>query len=158
MPEQRGLIVINVMGELDQVALREYDRARSIAALRGLVNWLLRRSNDLLVLDSVLRDARLKSQHGLGIRAVPIDEIVGSGGRTDDFDRAFYPRRDVTQEKWISVDKASREGVPLPTVELRKVNEHYFVMDGHHRISVARQHEQRFIDAYVVKIIMTRRI
>ena len=34
----------------------------------------------------------------------------------------------------------------LPAIELYKIGETYFVKDGNHRVSVAREHGQRFID------------
>ncbi|MBI5670931.1 MAG: hypothetical protein HZC41_23305 [Chloroflexi bacterium] len=144
--------------DFEQQSYYDYSRARFWAAVRGILNWLLRKRNDLLALDTLLENARIQNQHAVGVCVVPINQIVGSSGRTGDFDRAFYPRRGTTQEKWVSVSRASREGVALPPVELRKVGEQYFVVDGHHRISVARQHGQHFIDAHVVEMVIARRM
>lgn len=72
------------------------------------------------------------------VQAVPIDRIVGSGGRPYDFDRAFYPIRAHTRERWVSVADLWYRGVDLPPVSLVKAGDDYFVVDGHHRISVAR--------------------
>ncbi len=146
------------MVELEVTSQNDFSAARFRAKLRSMMTRLLGKCNELLSLEAVLDGALVKGQHALGIRTVPIDEIVGSGGRADEFDRAFYPRRDLTRERWKRVDQASKSGVELPPVELRKVGEQYFVMDGHHRISVARQRGQRYIDAQVVEMIIARRL
>ena len=39
----------------------------------------------------------------------------------------------------------------LPPVSLYKVGGFYFVLDGHHRVSVARFHGVEWIDAYVTE-------
>jgi hypothetical protein len=78
-------------------------------------------------------------QHAsLGVQMIPIDGIVGSSGRSRDFDRAFYPLRVHTRDRWLSVADLWYRGVTLPPVSLVKVGDDYFVTDGHHRISVAR--------------------
>ena len=40
----------------------------------------------------------------------------------------------------------------LPPVELYKIGDIYFVRDGNHRVSVARQQGQVYIDAYVTEL------
>jgi len=83
---------------------------------------------------------------------VPIDRIVGSVGRYRDFDRAFLPRQVRTRDRWESVDRAHREGTEVPAIELYKIGEVYFVKDGNHRVSVARERGQAFIDAHVIEV------
>ena len=52
----------------------------------------------------------------------------------------------------MSIDSAHIEDVILPPVDLFKIGEIYFVRDGNHRISVARERGQEFMDAYVIEI------
>ena len=73
-------------------------------------------------------------------------------GRYRDFDRAFLPRQERTRGRWVNVDSAHHEDIILPPVDLYKVGEIYFVRDGNHRISVAREQGQDFIDAHVTEI------
>ena len=84
-----------------------------------------------------------------GLRAVRIDNIVGSAGRLEDFDLDFLPINDRMRERWVSIAMAANAFAPLPPVELVQVGEEYFVRDGHHRISVARARRQEMIDADV---------
>lgn len=84
-----------------------------------------------------------------GVRPVPIHLIKGSMGRTGDFDANFRPMQERTRSRWVSVANAQLSGIALPPVDLIQVGEHYFVRDGHHRISVARALGQTTVDAVV---------
>ena len=83
---------------------------------------------------------------------VPVDKILGSLGRYRDFDRAFLPIQTRTKARWISIDRAHYEEIILPPVELYQIGEVYFVRDGNHRVSVARERGQTYIDAFVTEI------
>lgn len=138
-----------------QLAHRHFERAKHKAEWRDLYSRLTRKCNHLLAFDQVRQGQPLKGQRYRGLQIVPIDSIVGSEGRSHDFDRAFFPRQTHTQERWISIDQAHHNQTPLPPVDLVKMGEMYFVRDGNHRISVARAHGQEFIDAYVTEIEMS---
>lgn len=84
-----------------------------------------------------------------GVKTVPVDQIVGSLNRYHEFDRAFLPREDQLASRWQKVDRAFYEDIHLPPVVLYKVGEVYFVVDGHHRVSVAREKGQMYIEAEV---------
>lgn len=81
---------------------------------------------------------------------VPLSKIVGSEGRSEDFDADFRPLKMHNRERWISVAAARQTGVVLPAVELLQSGDKYYVRDGHHRISVAKLMGQLEIDARVV--------
>lgn len=130
----------------------DFDRAHTKAVWREILNHLLQRSNRLLPLDEVRKRLPLYGQHYLGIQQVPIEAIIGSEGRYNDFDRAFLPRQTQTRQRWESVDRAHLDDISLPPIELYKVGPAYFVKDGNHRVSVAREKGQAFIDAVVVEL------
>jgi hypothetical protein len=88
----------------------------------------------------------------LGRRVVAVDKIVGSVGRSRDFDRDFLPVRRSLGERWKRVDRAFHRGVELPAVELYELGRSYFVVDGNHRISVARYQGVRWIEAEVTRL------
>lgn len=81
---------------------------------------------------------------------VPLEAIVGSEDRVEDFDAAFRPLRRNTRDRWISVAVARRRHVALPAVELVQTADGYYVRDGHHRISVAKAAGQQAIEARIV--------
>jgi hypothetical protein len=108
------------------------------------------RSRCLIDLASVEANCKVDACREGRLRAVPIEQIQGSEGRTDDFDRDFNPLQEHTRNRWLSVAAAWRRGQPLPPVDLIQVGDVYFVRDGHHRISVARTMGQKAIDARVI--------
>ena len=137
---------------IEKMAHEDFDRARWKAFWRKVTTILTGRSNDLLPFDEVRGRLPMKGQHYLGLRQVPIDKIIGSMGRYRDFDRAFLPRQSRTRDRWINIDKAHYHQVNLPAVDLIKMGDIYFVKDGNHRVSVARERGQEFIDAFVIEI------
>jgi hypothetical protein len=137
---------------LDKMAHDDFDRARWKAFWRRVTTLITGKSNQLLPFDDVRGRLPLKGQRYLGLRQVPIDKIVGSQGRYLDFDRAFLPLQARTRDRWISIDKAHYNQVALPAVDLFKMGDIYFVKDGNHRVSVARERGQEFVDAFVIEI------
>jgi hypothetical protein len=103
----------------------------------------------LLDLDAVRAASTLRSCHYGGMRTVPIGLIRGSAGRCHDFDAGFRPLRSHSRERWVRIAAAQLMRTPLPPVTLTLVGNRYFVLDGHHRISVARALGQIEIDAEV---------
>jgi hypothetical protein len=134
------------------IASADYRRARRRAFMRGVMSWFRRSDNALLAFDEVRRGIHAHAQREGGLREVPIDQIVGSVGRYRDFDRAFLPRRAQTRDRWESIDRAHLDGTELPAVDLYKIGDTYFVKDGNHRVSVARERGQAFIDAHVIEV------
>ncbi len=78
---------------------------------------------------------------------------MGSVDRYHDFDRAFLPTQTRTRPRWESVDRAALTDVILPPVQLYKVGEVYFVKDGNHRVSVAKEKGAGYIDAEVIELV-----
>jgi hypothetical protein len=69
---------------------------------------------------------------------VPLARIQGTLGRAGDFDAHFYPIHERTAERWVTIAQLHMMGHSLPPVKLIEHDGVYYVMDGHHRISVAR--------------------
>jgi hypothetical protein len=136
----------------DEQVRADYDMARLKAAWRQIVNRLARRRNELLQFEEVRRQLRAQGQHYAGLRSVPLAAIVGSIGRYRDFDSAFLPRQSQTKSRWLNIDRAHYEDLELPPVELYGIGETYFVRDGNHRVSVARERGQEFVDAVVIEL------
>ena len=86
------------------------------------------------------------------MREVPVSKIVGSVGRHRDFDRAFLPSKPDLSVRWRRIDEIMDKGEELPPVSLYKIGDAYFVQDGNHRVSVARQRGVEMIDAEVIEL------
>lgn len=137
---------------IEQIAKADFEAALRKGFWRSVLSWFSQSSNRLLPFDEVRARLPMRGQHYIGLREVPIEKIIGSVGRYQDFDRAFLPRHSRTASRWISIDAAHLQEIDLPPVELYKIGEAYFVKDGNHRVSVARERGQKFIDAYVIEI------
>ena len=88
-----------------------------------------------------------------GICSVPLAQIVGSVGRYHDFDSQFKLKEHVPPDRLISVKQAMREGKSLPPVKLYKIKDEYYVLDGNHRISAAKEFGRSDIMAKIVEFI-----
>jgi hypothetical protein len=111
---------------------------------------MLHRPSFLQDLNAAKPGLLLQGSFYAGTKVVRIDSIIGSEGRTSDFDMEFHPISEEAQQRWVSVAVAYLQRLPLPPVELIQVGDAYFVRDGHHRISVSRAFGQVAVDAEVV--------
>jgi hypothetical protein len=133
--------------------LRErFAHARRQAFWNGLQAWVTGRPNRLLSWDEARDKLGLRGRLDLGLQTVPVDRVVGSVGRYEDFDRAFMPLKDNVQERWLSIAGALYDGAGLPPVQLVKAGDVYFVVDGNHRVSVARERGIASLEARVVEV------
>lgn len=133
-------------------------RQSRMSQIFGLIDRLRRRCSDLLEFDQIVQSGPFSGQHDLGMQTVPVRQIVGTLGRGSDFDRAFRPRRRDMGWRWIQVAKLAQIDGQLPAVDLYKVGSDYFVVDGHHRVSVARASGQIYIDAHVIEVHRSQRL
>jgi hypothetical protein len=133
---------------------KDFTRARRKAFLRRIGAFLRRDpgSNRLLSFDEVKSALGAVEQVYLGMRTVPVEKIVGSVGRHRDFDRAFLPSTGDLEARWKRIDQMMHRAEELPPVSLYKIRDTYFVRDGNHRVSVARQLGVEMIDAEVIEL------
>jgi hypothetical protein len=54
-------------------------------------------------------------------------------------------------KRWKRIDRAFHRGKDVPPVVLYKMGDAYFVLDGHHRVSVARYHGVPTVEAEVME-------
>lgn len=135
--------------ELSSRVRSDYSRARFKAFLNGVWAALSGQPNRLLSYDEVKEKLHVGGPIYRGVHTVRVEQIAGSLNRYHQFDRAFLPIQDDTSARWLSINRAFYQDVSLPPVVLYKVGQVYFVVDGHHRVSVAREQGQVFIDAEV---------
>lgn len=132
-------------------AVEDFHRARRQAALKKILAFFTGESLDLLSYEEVRRHVRPSGQIERGLQEIPLAAIVGSVGRYKDFTRTFLPRHDGDATRWAQVKVAHlTQGVPPITVY--QIGEVYFVQDGNHRVSVARQMGNKTIEAYVTEM------
>jgi hypothetical protein len=126
-----------------------FDAARRAAFMSDLIRPLLRRPTHLLPFEAVRAGLAPAGFVERGVHDVEIAKIVGSLDRGEEFTRAFLPRHDSMRERWDEVRRLAEGPRGFPPVDLYRVGEVYFVVDGHHRISVARALGTAMIEARV---------
>lgn len=137
---------------IDQEASQDFNKARGQQTLSRVMSLLNPSGDDMLSLQEVKELLRPKSETYRGMQVVPIDRIVGSEGRYRDFNRRFLPKHEYLRSRWTRVDKAHLQSIILPAIKLYEIGGVYFVRDGNHRVSVARQQGVQAIDAEVVSL------
>lgn len=134
-------------------ALDDFRRARSKAAMQRFWAGIKGRSLDLLPYDEISTKLRAVSQTDRGVKQVPLKDIIGSVSRIQDFDRNFLPLRDDDMDRWAKVKTAMTSPLAqgVPPVSLYQIGDAYFVIDGNHRVSIAKEMGMETIEAYVTE-------
>lgn len=105
----------------------------------------------LLPYEEVRGHLRILGQRYVGVRPIPVEKITGSVDRMVDFDRFFRPRRPELRKRVKSL-KAAFERDEMPPITVYEVGGLYFVIDGHHRVALARETRMEYMDAEVTAI------
>src|ERR671918_957677 len=132
----------------DQARL-DFQRARFKAFVNRVWGTLSGQPTTLLSYDEIKEKLHIGGPIYRGVQTVLVEQIAGSLNRYHEFDRVFLPASDKLATRWQSVNRAFYQEISLPPVVLYKVGQVYFVVDGHHRVSVAREQGQIFIEAEV---------
>ncbi len=91
-----------------------------------------------------------------GIKTVPLDHIVGSVGRYHDFDGQFKPKQHMPSARLQSIKMAMKNGKLLPPVKLYQIKNEYYVLDGNHRVAMAKELKWDSIQAKIVEFISSK--
>ncbi|MGQ0838247.1 chromosome partitioning protein ParB [Actinokineospora sp.] len=137
-------------------AENDFLRVRRRQVLSRLGAWLRHEPDDvniMLPFDEVVAALGRVGERRLGLQVIDLDCVVGSVDRTRDFDRRFRPTSGRARERWERLALAQRRGESIPPIEVYRIGDLHFVVDGHHRVSVAHALGLRTIDAYVTEIV-----
>ncbi len=135
-----------------QAALEDFHQARRQAAMQQLLARFTGEQTELLSYDDVKQKLKVTNIRERGLQDIPVDNIIGSVGRYKDFTRTFLPKSDIGSQRWASVKAAVSDMAGLPPIEVYQLGDAYFVIDGNHRVSIARQLEAPTISAYVTEV------
>lgn len=135
--------------QFSEQARADFQRARFKAFVNRVWGTLSGRPSTLLSYDEIKEKLHIGGPIYRGVQTVLVEQIVGSLNRYHEFDRVFQPASDKLAARWQSVNRAFYQEISLPPVVLYKVGQVYFVVDGHHRVSVAREQGQIYIEAEV---------
>ncbi len=130
-------------------ARQRFEQARRQAARAQMAARLTGEDINLLPFEAIRANLQQQNPFYRGVVEVPLDAIVGSVGRYKTFTRKFLPLTNSVQDRWVAVDALAGQ-TGWPPIELYQVGNIYFVKDGNHRVSVARQLELDVIEAHVM--------
>jgi len=135
--------------QFSEQAKADFQKARFKAFMNRAWGTFSGQRATLLSYDEIKEKLHIGGPIYRGIKTVRVDQIAGSLNRYHEFDRVFLPASDALAERWQRVNRAFYQEISLPPVVLYKVGQVYFVVDGHHRVSVAREQGQIEIEAEV---------
>jgi len=135
-------------------ALQDFNNARRKASIQEILARLAGKQNELLSYEEVAEKLKLNVRTERGIHDIPLKAIVGSVGRYNEFTRDFFPLKNRDQVRWARVKTMVDDpmGTGMPPIDVYKVGEIYFVLDGNHRVSIAREEGFEFIEAHVIEV------
>ena len=137
-------------------AENDFLRVRRQQVMSRLAAWMRRAPDDvniMLPFDEVVAALGHAGERRLGLQVITLDSIVGSVDRSREFDRRFRPTSGQVRERWQRLALAQRRGESIPPIEVYRVGDMHFVLDGHHRVSVAHALSLKTIDAYVTEVL-----
>ena len=95
-------------------------------------------------------------RRNIGLGEVPLEKIVGSVGRYHDFDGQFRLKKEHESKKFKQIKETMEMNNVLPPVDLYKIKDEYYVLDGNHRVAAARQLQQQTIAAHIVEYLPSK--
>ncbi len=134
-------------------AIADFRNARRRADLAGVMALLSGQSDRLLRYDEVRKRLKGVEASTSTLQDIPLGAIVGSVGRYHDFNRSFLPLTDSDRSRWVGVKLAMLGMEGVPPIDVYRLGEAYFVRDGNHRVSVARQLGASHINAWVTPVV-----
>ena len=140
------------MNLAESQASEDFSKARNKAFFNEIQHFLSPEEANLISLNDVKQIIKPSNETYVGMKVIPIDKIVGSEGRFNDFDNKFFPKRSHLKNRWAHVDEAAIQSINLPPIKVYELAGLYFVRDGNHRVSVAKSRGTEFIDADVVSL------
>ena len=128
-------------------AIEIFHAQRRDALKDSLLKKLFGQSNQLLSFPDK-EHGNISNRKFLGVVEIPVEKILGTISRTNDFDKKFRPLKNHLRDRWTYV-YANLDSEDCNPILVHKIGDIYYVEDGHHRTSVARSMGKAFICAEV---------
>lgn len=97
-------------------------------------------------------------QRRIGLRSVPLEQIVGTMRHPSQNSTDFLPlpklRGENWRGRWQRITRATDRLAMLPPVDLVQVGEEYYIADGHNRVAAAKRVDAVEIDADVTQLLV----
>ncbi|MBZ0285111.1 MAG: hypothetical protein K8L97_30540 [Anaerolineae bacterium] len=134
------------------MGVQRFENATVRAMMQEMIGRLRGKSTQLQSFDEMREKFAAWQEIGRGLQDIPLNRIVGSVGRHQDFTRSFLPKSAISKERWSHIFAEVVGELGLPPVEVYDLCGDYYVRDGHHRVSVARELGFKTVQAYVTEV------
>lgn len=128
---------------------------RMLKKLFGIIDEEVRKSKSTSF-EQIRTDEQAFESIDRGTLDVPIEKIVGSVGRYHEFDAHFKPKGYDSEDRLLAIRKAMQEGRPIPPISLYQIKDRFYILDGHHRYSTAKEIGFKDIRAHVLELIPSK--
>lgn len=133
------------------LASQAFQRALRNGRREAFLSRVWQRSCHLVPFETVKTKLHLICRLEKGRQEIQLDQIVGSVGKPEFFTRSLMPSNGSLENRWTNIYDLMLGFRGYPPIEVYKVDEEYFILDGHHRASVARSLGNPTIEAYVTE-------
>jgi len=129
-----------------------------------VVRFFARPHGDVKSFEQEVEAAGVAGRADGGMRIIPAAKIVGSVGRAQNLrSDFFYKTGKAITGRFVRIGQAMQAGTILPPIEVYKAKlprkqageekavTEYYVVDGHHRVAMAKKLGQDYLDAHVVE-------
>ena len=107
----------------------DFNRAKNKAFFNEIQHFLSPEEASLISLNDVKQMLKPTNETYIGMKVIPIEKIVGSEGRYNDFDNRFFPKSSHLKNRWEHVDQAAIESIDLPPIKVYEIAGLYFVTE-----------------------------
>jgi ADP-ribose pyrophosphatase YjhB (NUDIX family) len=135
----------------DERSQQEFQNIRLRSFFKSIYARIKRGDDCLPSLHEVVDITKAKNERYIGLYEILVENIIGSEGRYEDFNKNFLPKNDALQSRWSAIHSIAEQNKELPPISVFKIDDYYFVRDGNHRVSVAKSRGQVYIDAEVTE-------
>jgi len=149
VPQLAAMLLLGALaGRVRDAFRRQRSAAQQRAITRNVLPSLYQRHPE----------AARAPQRRVGLRSVPIGEIVGTMRHPSQNSSDFLPlpklRGENWRGRWQRITRATDRLAMLPPVDLVQVGDEYYVADGHNRVAAARLNGAVEIDADVTQLLV----
>ncbi len=99
-----------------------------------------------------------KETRPVGVCSINITDIVGSVGRAEELDANFRFKNQGWTDRHQRIEQRVRQGQPMDPIKVFKVQSdrqaEYYVVDGHHRVAVAKRSGFFSMNADVTEVVL----
>lgn len=147
-------LYVNGYFEWVNSAPSEFRRALNKGRMEAFFGRITGRPYRLLAFETVKKDLNLITHLARGRKEIRLERIIGSVGRYEQFSRALMPLDARLENRWRNIYHIAQRPRGFPPIQVYQVGEDYFILDGHHRASVARYLGYQHIEAQVIEWIV----